>query len=60
VLPPPRARIRRAVGALVAGLLLMGAVAACGDDDGGSVRDGGGSGTGSGSGSGSGTGSGSG
>jgi len=48
-------RWRRTLGGLVAATLAVGTLAACGDDDGGDVRD-----TGSGSGSGSGPGSGSG
>jgi hypothetical protein len=49
---------RRTLGGLVAATLMVGALAACGDDDGGDVRDtGSGSGSGPGSGSGSGSGS---
>lgn len=54
-------RWRRTFGGLVAATLMVGALAACGDDDGGDTRDtGSGSGSGgSGSGAGSGSGSGS-
>ena len=46
------------MGALLAATLMVGALGACGDDDGGDVRDtGSGSGSGSGSGGGSGSGS---
>ena len=53
---PPCARIRAAASALVLVAALGTGLAACGGDDGGSVRDDGGTGS-SGSGSGSGTGS---